>query len=232
MLGNFITRLVFFTLCSLLIACNTAKPVIDTDGTPKNVDGQELYPVRNSLVDTAYVNPDVDFTRYTSIYLSPVNYSALKIVQPGNLSKSQGFTLDKTQKTAIDSIYRSSMTRQLSRDYGYRIVSIPEARTLIIDTSLVELKPNATNVSKRDMSARSKVYSEGAGEMVITADFKDGKTNAVIATIKDRKKSIQLWGENNQASNQRDIEQFFSSWGRMLRDRLDQLNKEKDRALN
>jgi hypothetical protein len=231
MLSKILMRLGIMTLTFLLVACNT-KPVIDTQGTPKTVEGHDLYPVKNAAVDTAYVDPKADFTRYTSIYLPPIDYSSLKIIQPGNLSKRNSFTLEPNDKAMMDAIYISAMSKQLSADYGYRIVSKPEPRTLIVKTQLVELQPNATNESKRDISARSKIYSEGGGEMTITADFIDGKSNNIIATIKDRKKSAQLWGENTRISNQRDIEQFFSSWGRALRDRLDTLNKAKDAKIN
>jgi hypothetical protein len=218
-------------LSLVLAGCNN-NPTINTKATPKVVEGSELYPLENARVDTAYVDPKADFTRYTSIYLTPIDYSELKIIQPSNLPKSREFSLTAADKSTIDAIYISAMSKQLSADYGYRMVTIPEPRTLIVATKLIELRPNATNESKRDESARSKVYSEGSGDMTISADFKDGKSNNIIATIKDRKKSTQMWGQNTVTSNQRDIQLFFSSWGRALRDRLDTLNKAKDAKLN
>ena len=208
-----------------LSACNSAKPTINPNSTPEIIDGTPLYKVENSRADLAYMDKNVDFGRYKSIYIEPLNFSKLKIVQPATSIGSKPFEFTDKARTKFIAINQKSLARQLSEDQGYTIVNTPQADTLIIANYLLELRPNATNEANRPASARSKVFTEGSGSMTIGAIFMDGQKKSVVAMIEDEKKSIQLWQENTAMSNIRDVELMFSSWGRAIRSRLDELQK-------
>jgi len=208
-------------LVTMISGCTSPEPTINTDSAPKIIEGAELYKVENSRADLAYVDKNIDFSRFKTIYIEPLNFSKLKIVQPSISVGSKPFELTEKSKAKFNAINQKVLANRLSENGGYKIVDVPQADSLIIANYLLELRPNATNEANRQVSARTKVFTEGSGSMTIGSIFIDGEKKSVIAMIEDEKKSLQLWQENTEMSNIRDVELMFNGWGKAIRTRLD-----------
>jgi hypothetical protein len=215
------------TALCLLVGCQSEPLSIDTSGKAEMIGGTKMYPLKNANADIALADPDADFKKYKTVYLEPLNFSKLKIIQPNASNFSKPFVLEEKARRDISSKYTKIMSEQLSKDNGYRIVDKPEADTLIIASYLTELRPKATNEENREPSVRSKIYSEGSGSMTIAALFRDGENKNIIASIEDKKKAPEIWGQNTYISNIRDVNLIFISWGSALRSRLDELHGKK-----
>jgi hypothetical protein len=117
--------------------------------------------------------------------------------------------------------YMDSMRDKLG-SAGYAIVDTPGADTLVVATSVANIRLSAPiERTRRSYTSRGTVYSQGGGSITITAALADGGTGQVVAEVADsRWPNSDIWRMNTGVSNLADAKQAFSFWAKALRDRL------------
>jgi hypothetical protein len=211
-----------------LFGCNMnmnsgATPTINTNGTPKSIGNAMLYPVENSVATIAYMDPNADFKKYTSVYLPPLNLSQMKVVQPDITEGQSAFALDANDKATIQQAYLTAMSQQLSENNGLTIVTKPDANTLIVATAILQLRPAATNARNQDQSEYSAVFTSSSGGMTLGLVMIDGETGKTIAAADENYIGLSNAQAVNNTSGIRNVTLAFNRIGKQLRNRLDQL---------
>ena len=217
-------------LAPLLLGGCQSTPQIQTGKDAEVIEGH-LVRVDHSRAKIAYVDPSVDFSKYTAILLTPLGVDNVEIVQPASTYRAAGssnWELTDTDKQRLQKDFREAMTGQFSGKGGYPMVEKASDNVLQISTILTRLAPNAPKDDFRSRPVgRSTVISEGAGSLDIEVTFRDSETGEVLALTKDRKSSSSLWSVNNSVSNAAEVRRAFSSWAMQIRAQLDQVHQKE-----
>ena len=129
----------------------------------------------------------------------------------------------------LEKIYQESMAKQLQEKGDFEIVQNPGPDVLILSAAVLQITPNAPkdDNSREFASARSTVYSEGAGSMSIAAGLFDSESGKALAQLADSKTSSSMWGVNNRVTNLSDVSFMFSQWASQLNTALKKLQANK-----
>lgn len=210
-------------LAAMLAGC--AQPTIQTGEGADTVGN--LNKVDNARVAMAYVDPDADYTRYSRIYISPLDMDNVEIIQPDRSSGmvnryNREWELTDVDKQRFQAAFRDVMERELSKDGAYGIADGGADDVLVVVGQVTQIAPSAP---KDDFDSRttgrSRVYTEGAGSISIAIAFEDGDSGEVLAIIKDRRNSNSSnWGLNNSVTNMSEVRRAFSSWAIRVREGL------------
>jgi hypothetical protein len=213
-----------FTLLTTLFGCtaaNNSPPTINTTGEAKNFNGSTLYPVDHPIANVAYMDPNADFKKYTSIYILPLSLNQMQIIQPTIAPGNSPFSLTADNRELMKSTFAKVMTEQLSQLQGLNIVNTPNANTLIIQTAILQLRPAATNQANQDPS--SIMFTSSTGGMMVGVALLDGGTGKTIAIADESYQGMNTAQWVNNTSGLRNLTLGFNRLGTQLRNRLDQL---------
>jgi hypothetical protein len=221
-------RLLCAGLVLALSACTSVnEPIIQTGPDAEVIQGN-LHRVDNSRAAIAYVNPNVDWSRYSRVMVDPLGVDNVEIIAPStsssvsSRSRNADWELSDRDKQSLEDAFTSAMKLHLEEKGDYPIVAKPGADVLRITAVLTALAPNAPADDSRSRSlGRGRVYTEGAGTFYISVSFSDSETGEVLALIKDQKEGSSTWGVNNRVTNLGEAKFVFNSWARSIRARLD-----------
>ena len=212
----------------LLGACQTtgvSQTSKDATGVAQNLAGLD------HTAKLAYVNPNIDFTRYTAILLMPLSLDNVEIIQPQSSISTIGnsnWQLTDAEKQRWQQDYREAMITQLSSAGGYTMVEDAAKNVLRISSRMTRIAPTAPKDDNRSRPmGRSRMFTEGAGKMSVEVTFSDSESGELLALTKDTRSGSSIWGINNSVTNAAEVRRVFNAWARQIRRQLDQLrNKE------
>jgi hypothetical protein len=221
-------RLLFTGFTLVLSGCvNVSEPTIQTGVNAEVIQGN-LHRVDNSSAAIAYVDPDVEWSRYTRVMLDPLGVDNVEIIAPSARSSASAHTrsvdweLSDKDKQSLQDAFANSMKIQLEEKGEYPIVTKAGDDVLRISAVLTALAPTAPPDDLKSRGAgRGRTYTEGAGTFFINVSFSDSETGEVLGLIKDQKRGSTTWGVNNRVTNMGDVKFVFNSWARAIRARLD-----------
>lgn len=223
-----ITRILLLGLSVFISACASGPaPEVQTGPGAEVIQGG-LHRVDNTRSDAVYLDPNADWSRYTSVMLDALAVDKVKIIAPdtrnsvvGRAGKSQ-WTLSDKDKLALQQAFANSMKKQLEENGGYPIVDSAGDNVLHISAVLTALAPTATPDTTAGRGVgRGRVYTEGAGTVYIAIGFADSQTGEVLGLMKDGKQGSTTWGVNNSVSNMGDVRFVFNRWAVSIRAWLD-----------
>ena len=221
-------RLLLSGLLLILSACaNVGEPIIQTGPNAEVIQGN-LHRVDNSKAAIAYIDPDVDWSRYARVMVDPLGVDNVEIIAPDTRNSASPHTrgaaweLSDKDKQSLEDAFASAMQVQLGEKGDYAVVAGPGDDVLRITAVLTALAPNAAADDFKSRSlGRGRVYTEGAGTFYISVSFSDSQTGEILGLIKDQKEGSSTWGVNNRVTNLSDAKFVFNSWARAIRARLD-----------
>ena len=86
-------RLLLASLALILAACASEPPTVQTGPDAEVIEGN-LHRVDNSSVDMAYVDPEVDFSRYNRVMIDPLGVDHIEVITSTNRSACLLYTSD------------------------------------------------------------------------------------------------------------------------------------------
>ncbi|HEY6131696.1 MAG TPA: DUF3313 family protein [Halioglobus sp.] len=212
----------------LLVACQTTAPA-QTGKNAQDIPGN-LVRVDNSSAKLAYVDPAANFSKYTAILLTPLGVDNVEIIQPSTSVTTTGkrnWELTDADKQKLQQDFREAMSKQLSGG-GYTLVDTAGDHVLQISAMLTRIAPNAPKDDYRSRpTGRSKVFSEGGGDMSVAVTFSDADTREVLALAKDTRSGSSMWGLNTSVTNAAEVRRMFEAWAMQIRAQLDRVRKEE-----
>jgi hypothetical protein len=201
-------------------------PTIQTGEDAEVIMGG-LNRVDNARVKMAYVDPDADYARYARVLIAPLDLDNVEIIQSSNSSTmgnryNREWELEDRDKEALQKAFRESMEQQLTDEGDFALATAGGDDVITISAMITAIRPNAP---KDDFSSRgtgrSRVYSQGGGDISITVSFADGDSGEVLALIKDtRSDTSNVWGVNNSVTNMAGVRRVFNGWARQIHDGL------------
>ena len=224
------TSLVALAAAGVLAGCatNTLPPTIQTGPNAEvTVDG--LHRVDNSLVQMAWMKPDMDLRGYTALMLDPVFVAYQKDPQDRRRAEQVGagdpnFALSPTQMENLKSWFHEAVVEAFSRDGAYRITTTPGPDVLRISADLLDL---VVRVPTERTGGRSTTFTRTFGEVTLVVEVRDSESGEILARAGDRRDPRSMEGtsmtEVSPTFVKADTQRLFRYWADIMRDRLDEL---------
>jgi Protein of unknown function (DUF3313) len=208
-----IRTLLALPLIAALAGC-TSTPEVQT-GDDAEVVLDSLHRVDHVKADMVYIDPDVDFSKYNKVLITPLGVDNIEIIQPNkstSVANQRDWELTDQDKQKLQQAYHDAMVKYLDDKGSFPIVTEAADDVLQISAALTAIAPSAArDDGKSRPIGRSKVYTEGAGSLAIFVVYGDSETGEVFALVKDRRTSSSVWGSNNSVSNMADVRRMFNS---------------------
>jgi hypothetical protein len=182
-------------LCGLLSGCSTTEVV-----TYERVAG--------SRVDEAYIQPNVNFSRYTRLYPYPLEIyyrEGAGAPTPENLERMR-------------TIFREAFLAEIAGDY--EIVSEPARDALGVRASLVDLQDSAGG-EEIPVSGRLRELVAN-GQLTFLMELSDSLSGEVLARAADRDQAVVAEQDAAGPSNWAQAEAAAARWAGLFRNFLDE----------
>jgi hypothetical protein len=214
---------------ALLVAACSSEPTIQQGDDAEVVMGA-LNRVDNAQFDLAYVDPSIDYQRYQSVLLQPLDVNHVEIRQPKTTSatlvhRNDWEPSDEDRET-LQSIYREYTVRAINESSRFSLTEESGPDVILVEAMLTEIAPTAPidDTQSRGVG-RSRIYTDSAGTVSIAIALRDGRSGEVLALIKDTRGSdTTAWQLNNRTTNMAELRRIFSRWGENLRGGLERLS--------
>lgn len=210
---------------ALLLAC-AGEPTIQTGDDAETIMGT-LNKVDNLSADMAYVDPTIDYGRYSRVLITPLDLDNVEIIQPDRNTSmlnryNEEWALTAEDKQRLQEAFTTSMERALSEGGAYGIADTAGDDVLIIEAMITTIAPSGPkdDVASRGIG-RSRVFTQGSGGMSIAVMFADGDSGEILAVVKDTRTSDNsTWGMNNSVTNMAEARRYFNNWSKRIHDGL------------
>jgi len=182
-------------LCGLLPGCSTTEVV-------------NYERVAGARVDEAYIQPNVNFSRYTRLYPHPLEIyyrEGAGAPTPENLERMR-------------TIFREAFLAEIDGDY--EIVSEPARDALGVRASLVDLQ-NSTGAEEIPVSGRLRELVAN-GQLTFLMELSDSVSGEVLARAADRDQAVVADQGAASPSNWAQAEAAAARWAGLFRDFLDE----------
>ena len=189
-----------------------------TQEVPRTWDGLEL--VERPGLDTVYVRPGTDLSRYRRVMLDPVEVSFDPNWDPRGGAVSLEPADPQAIREGLADIAREVFQRVLETEGGYELVTEPGDDVLRVRAEIVDLYINAP---ERRSAGRTRTYVLDSGEMTLIAQLYDSQTNALLARVVDEEEGRRFptFQIANRVTNTAEARRVISEWAGMLRAALD-----------
>lgn len=214
-------------LCSLAAApviSAPKKPEIET-GSKAEVTADGLHRVKRTVLDAAWVKPDLDLTQYTKLMVANagVSYRKLKDVSGPRARSETQFAVQEKNKARFEGILREEFTEELEKLERYEIVTEPGPDVLLMVGAVVDVVSRLP--PDLDRMGRGGVYLESVGDATLIIELRDSLSNEVLVRAADRKAAESPFVfEANSVTVWSEVRQLAKHWARLLRKRLEEIS--------
>ncbi|BFM10018.1 hypothetical protein R50072_01710 [Simiduia litorea] len=210
-------------LSAVCVALMAAPFVSAADAEVSASAGMEKVKVKR--LDEVMVKPNIDWGKYTSVRITPLDMSTTKIKAPSGTHKRDIPELTEKTQAPFKDLFLKAFTREFSEDGLLADEGTNKPGTLRIDSKILELAPTYIPDSKMNASGRNRAYTETAGKIQMQFDIFDAATGEHLATITDKREATKMWRENNAVQNRSQINQIMGTWARIFRTHIDDLGE-------
>jgi hypothetical protein len=177
------------------------KPALEEEA-PISFDG--LYRVEKSIVDEAYIRPDLDLSGYGRIMIDPVTVSYKRKPLPPSASRAShsrsNFALTEKQTEELKGLFHEAFQKAMSD-----VVKVPTVPS----------------------PGRSSYFVSELGEVTLVAELRDSQSGQILARGVDRRVIGRAVGGRvyraTTVAARSDVSRLFDAWAQLLRARLDQI---------
>ncbi len=196
-----------------------AQPILAT-GSDADVTEEGLHRVHPSIMEAAWVRPDLDLSRYTRLLLMP---TAVQFREAGeqsyNARTATGvteFALDDDKKEWLRGVWRRVVDARFAQAQSYELGYEVGSNVLVVQGFLVDVVSHIPPDSAG--SDFSWVRDPWIASVVL--ELRDATTAELLARTMDRRSGTGLLEEGMVWVRTEDL---LERWAQVLSDRLDQL---------
>jgi hypothetical protein len=211
---------------ALLQSCplQAAKPYIETGpGAERSFDG--LYRVKRSRMGAAWVREGMDLSRYDRLMVHGVGIAYRPVESSGSSSMARrrgatDFPISPENREKLSVALREEVMDELAKGKRFQLTDEAGEGVLLLVGGLIDVVSHVPP----EGPGRNDVYLDSVGEATLVLELRDSLTGAIIARAADRRAASSPWlQESNPVVTRSEVGRLGSSWGRLLRDRLDDL---------
>jgi hypothetical protein len=201
------------------------KPALEEEA-PISFDG--LYRVEKSIVDEAYIRPDLDLSGYGRIMIDPVTVSYKRKPIPPSASRAShsrsNFALTEKQTEELKGLFHEAFQKAMSEGEVWQVVDSTGPDVLRVQAELIDLVVKVPTVPS---PGRSSYFVSELGEVTLVAELRDSQSGQILARGVDRRVIGRAVGGRvyraTTVAARSDVSRLFDAWAQLLRARLDQI---------
>jgi hypothetical protein len=228
-----LNRIVVYMAAGLLLAaCQSTSNSVQVASAVEL--SENLREIKIKGLDTVHIAPDADLSNYTAVLLPPLDIDSVEIKQPSanhRIPGAKDWVLTDDDKASLQKAFRELMSEKLAADNGFVIADVAGENTLKLQVVLTTIAPTAP---KDDFNSRptgrSRIYSEGFGDVSIRIEITDSLSGQLLATAEDKKRGDTTWRLNNRITNWAEIRRMLRSWSVQIRNGLDEIKANSQAA--
>ena len=221
-----------FTTLTLFAVVAVAGPAIAESHKELSDDTtfDGLVKVKKSSFQRAWVDPTIDFSRYTKVMSGEAHFE-FRAVRERSASSSRAssasefYIPEESRQKLIDTV-SEIFREELAKSEFFTMVDEPGPDVLILDGAMLDI---VSRVPPQQAS-RSEIYISRVGEMTLVLQLSDSMSGETLARAAERR-SIQPAGRGGMQANSvttwAEIRRMARRWGSKLRKGLDDFHKEK-----
>ena len=197
-----------------------AQPILAT-GSDADVTAEGLHRVHPSIMEAAWVRPDLDLSRYTRILLMP---TAVQFREGGernyNARTRTGlteFALGDDKKEWLRREWRRAVDAEFVQKQSYEIYDGVGSNVLVVQGFLVDVVSHIPPATAGSIFT----YVRDPWTVSVVLELRDGTTAQLLARTMDRRyakgqlEAIAVWMRT---------EDLLERWAQVLSERLEQLS--------
>jgi hypothetical protein len=230
-LANLLTTIFLTTYVMGVVADN------DTVGTAAEAAKAEGELVKaKSGFREAWVNPDVDFSKYSKILLGKGEFEFRDVGPAKKYSSTMrsrnsksDFGIRDADKLKFEEVVGEAFIKELSKSKKYDVVSAAGPGTILLEGAVLDIVSHVPS----EPIGRSDVYLSTVATVTLVLELLDSETGQVLAYVEERRKiqppgtgQIDMFSQpTNSVSVWSNIRRWASSSASRLRKELEKAQK-------
>lgn len=200
-------------------------------GDDADVSYDGLHRVKKSVMDEAYIKPDIDLSGYTKIMIDPVSVSYKRKPPPPAASmrasgSRSNFALTDQQMEQLTQLFHEAFVEAMTKNASWEVVESPGTDVLRIEAALIDL---VVKVPTRPTTGQTYYFVSEIGEVTLVAEIRDSQSREILARVADRS-LIKPAGSGDLAfttgvSARADVRRLFDAWAGLIRTGLDRVRE-------
>ena len=227
--------IVFLAAAGILAGCasggstssSASGPPVLQSGPDAEVTVDGLYRVDNSIVELAFMRPDIDLRGYTAIMIDDVEVSYQMDPRGRRTRTSVGdpnanFALTETQMANFKRFFHEAVVEALSGDGGLRVVDTRGPDVLRLTAELMDL---IIRVPTQQSGNVNRQLARSYGEVTLVLEARDSQSGSILARAADRQDPTGNPNQDFVAVRpdlvRTQVRRLFEYWAGLLRRALD-----------
>ena len=210
-----------------LVGC-AAEPTIDTSpDAVLSFDG--LSPVANSRMGDAWVDPDVDLSKYNQIILGKAEFEFRAVKKTSasaaaRRNQTGEFWISEENREKLIETVSEIFREELANSQHFTITEERGENTLILVGAMHDIVSNVPP----DRVGRSEIWLSSVGEATLIIEARDSLSGETIFRAVDRRRAEQT-GSNvvrsNSVTTWAEVRRLARRWASRLREGLDSIHE-------
>jgi hypothetical protein len=201
------------------------QPRIQT-GPNAEVTHDGLVRVEKSVVDAAWVKPDLDLTPYKKLMVvsQGVSFRKLKPVSDFQARSESQFPVKEENKQQLSDILKEAFSEELAKNERYQVVTTPGPDVLLIVGAVIDVVSNIPPDVDSARFGRGGVYLTSVGEATLVIELRDSESGEILARAADRRAAESAFAfEVNNVTAWSEVRRLARSWASLLSRRLEEI---------
>ena len=197
-------------------------------GDDEEITHDGLYRVQKSVVDAAWVKPDLDLTGYTKLLIGPptIAYKKLEPVSRFQTDRETEFPVQEENKARFEQILKEEFTEQLEKLERYEVVTAPGPDVLLLVGGVLDVVSSVPPDLESAKYGRGGVYLDSVGSAVLVIELRDSMSGEVLARAADGRAAESPFAfEANSVTVWSEVRRLAQYWANLLVDRLNTFEK-------
>jgi hypothetical protein len=201
------------------------QPRIQT-GPNAEVTHDGLVRVEKSVVDAAWVKPDLDLTPYKKLMVvsQGVSFRKLKPVSDFQARSESQFPVKEENKQQLSDILKEAFSEELAKNERYQVVTAPGPDVLLVVGAVIDVVSNIPPDVDSAKFGRGGVYLTSVGEATLVIELRDSESGEILARAADRRAAESAFAfEVNNVTAWSEVRRLARSWASLLSRRLEEI---------
>jgi hypothetical protein len=194
---------------------------------PEETTFDGLVKVKKSSFQRAWVDPTIDFSRYTKVMSGEAHFEFRAVRERSSRasSASEFYIPEDSRQKLIDTV-SEVFREELAKSEFFTMVDEPGPDVLILDGAMLDIVSRVPP----QQAGRHDIYISRVGEITLVLQLRDSMSGETLARAAERR-SIEPAGRGGMQANSvttwAEIRRMARRWGSKLRKGLDNFHKDK-----
>jgi len=212
----------------LLVAACASEPTIQT-GPNAEVSFDGLVRVDNSRFAGAWIDPDVDLSRFKKVLPGGAEFEFRSVdkvsASAARRSTSREFFISEKDQRKLEQVMSDIVDEELSQSEIYELTDEPGTDVMIVRGAMLDI----VSYVPPNIRGRGEIYLDQVGAATLVIEVVDSLTGEVVARAVERRAAEpagRMGLQSTSVTNWQEVRRLARRWARKLREGLEALVSE------